>query len=408
LSQEFHDRGSDGYDRAGFGMRDILFLCPQPRDREAVRAAGLDEGFAVSFVGDDLDRMEPFDPAGLLAACASMPADGVVGTKDQSALLASVLAERRRLPGPKPGALLACQHKPTSRAIQRRVAPASTPRVALIRNGVPFDPPFFAKPVVGRLSQGAVRVDDTAALAGLDAPEGYAERYEVVAALAGGPIGRTRGFLAEELLDGLEVTLEGYVHRGRVTTIGVTDSVMYPGTISFERFEYPSRLTDERQAELAALAERLVGAHGLDDACFNIEFFVPEQGPPRIIELNGRIASQFAPLVQRLHGRSTYDVLLELACGEDPGWRTSTPDGVGVSYVVRVFEDAHVEAVPEPEGGLELLVSPGRRLSEQGLNDAGSYRLAILTGFGETREEAVAWCRDRAGRLSFRLAPVRA
>jgi biotin carboxylase len=183
---------------------------------------------------------------------------------------------------------------------------------------------------------------------------------------------------------------------------------MYPGTISFERFEYPSRLTDARQAELAELAERLVGAHGLDDVCFNIEFFVPEQGPPGIIELNGRIASQFAPLVQRLHGRSTYDVLLELACGDDPGWRTSPPDGVGVSYVVRVFEDAQVEAVPEPEDGLELLVSPGRRLSEQGLNDAESYRLAILTGFGETREEAVAWCRDRAGRLSFRLAPVRA
>lgn len=387
-------------------MRDILFLCPQERDRKAVRAARLDDRFAVSFVGDDLDRMEPFDPAGVLARAESVPADGVVGTKDQSALLAAVLAERRGLPGPRAAALLACQHKPTSREIQRRVAPASTPRTALVGNGAPLEPPFFVKPVVGRLSQGALRVDDPSALAGLAGPDGYAEHYEEVAALAGSPRGRARGFMAEELLHGLEVTLEGYVHRGRVTTIGVTDSIMYPGTISFERFEYPSRLSAERQAELAVLAERLVLSHGLDDACFNLEFFVPDDGPPGIIELNGRIASQFAPLVQRLHGRSTYGILFELACGDDPAWRGGDPDGVGVSYVVRVFEDALVKAVPEPEEGLEVLVVPGLALSAQGLNDAKSYRLAILTGFGETRDEAVARCRERAGRLSFRLAPA--
>ena len=52
--------------------------------------------------------------------------------------------------------------------------------------------------------------------------------------------------------------------------------------------------------------------------------------------------------------------------------------------------------------------SSGRasRLSEQGANDAQSYRLAIFTGFGETREEAVARVRERAAALSFRLAPA--
>jgi hypothetical protein len=40
------------------------------------------------------------------------------------------------------------------------------------------------------------------------------------------------------------------------------------------------------------------------------------------------------------------------------------------------------------------------------VNDAQSYRLAILYGFGETREEAVVRCRERANALSFGLAPV--
>jgi hypothetical protein len=147
-------------------------------------------------------------------------------------------------------------------------------------------------------------------------------------------------------------------------------------------------------------------ALGFDWGFFNIEFFVPDDGLAQIIEVNGRIASQFAPLVQGLHGRSTYDALFELACGEDPRWRTGLPDGFAVSYIVRVFEDGFVEAVPDPEEGVELLVRPGLNLSEQGLNDAQSYRLAILYGFGETREEAVQRCRERAASLNFRLAPV--
>jgi hypothetical protein len=189
-------------------------------------------------------------------------------------------------------------------------------------------------------------------------------------------------------------------------TIGVTDSVKYPGTFSFERFEYPSRLSEERQAELSDIASRILPALGFEGGFFNVEFFVPEDGAAQIIEVNGRIASQFAPLVLALHGRSTYDALFELACGNDPHWDAGLPEGAAVSYVMRVFEDAYVESVPDPEDNLEVLVRPGLSLSAQGTNDAQSYRLAILYESGETREEAVMKARERAAALNFRLAPV--
>jgi hypothetical protein len=73
---------------------------------------------------------------------------------------------------------------------------------------------------------------------------------------------------------------------------------------------------------------------------------------------------------------------------------------------MRVFEDAYVEGVPDPEDNLEVLVRPGLSLSAQGTNDAQSYRLAILYESGETRDEAVAKARERAAALNFRLAPV--
>lgn len=391
-------------------MRDILVLCPQERDLKAVAAAGLEQRYEVRFQGSDLDQLDAFDPEAFLAETAAVPADGVVGTKDSSALLASLLAERRGLPGPTPRALIACQHKPTSRALQRTVAPEATPRFALLDASAPldapFDVPFFVKPVVGRLSQNAFRIDDPRELLSLHELDRYTARYADIAALAGADRADAHGFLAEELLTGAEVTLEGYVHGGRVTTIGVTDSVKYPGTLSFERFEYPSALPAERLAELHDVAARVLPALGFDGGFFNVEFFVPSEGPAQVIEVNARIASQFAPLVEGLHGRSTYDALFALALGEDPAWEAGRPHGVGVSYCLRVFEDAFVEAVPDVSPDVELLVRPGLHLSDQGVNDAQSYRLAILYGFGETREEAVVRCRERAAALEFRLAPV--
>ena len=62
--------------------------------------------------------------------------------------------------------------------------------------------------------------------------------------------------------------------------------------------------------------------------------------------------------------------------------------------------------MPAPADGVEILVEPGRRLSEQGTNDAESYRLAIFHEWGETREEALERCRARAASLGFDLVPA--
>jgi hypothetical protein len=376
-------------------------VCPQQRDLTATEDV---EGFQVHIVGEDLDAVESFDPRALLAEAEQVPAHGVVGTKDRSALLASLVARGRGLPGPTPDALLACQHKPTSRALQAAAVPEATPRFAFLDGTPPsFPPPYFVKPVVGRLSQDTRRIDDPHGLEELDGWDAYREGYAAIAALAGFPRGEVAGYLAEELRRGGEVTLEGYVHGGEVTVVGVTDSVMYPGTNSFERFEYPSRLPGSRLDQLAGITRRVLPALGFDGGFFNVEFVVPDQGPVTLIEVNGRIASQFAPLVRAVHGRSTYEALFTLACGDDPAWAPGAAEGAAISYVVRRFEDAYVEAVPEPADGLEVLVRPGLRLSEQGTNDAQSYRLAILYEAGETREEALARCRERAAGLSFRL-----
>ena len=387
-------------------MKHILVVCPQERDVRAILAAGLDRRYRVHYAGADLDAVDDFDPQAFVEDCDRIPADGVVGTKDRSALLAALIAERRGLPGPKPRALTACQFKPTARALERATVPSATPRFALLDGRPPFGPPFFVKPVVGRLSQGARRIDDAGEIDRLAERDAYMDGYARIAELAGLHPDAVRGFLAEELLEGDEVTLEGYVYRGEVTTIGITDSVNYAGTNSFERFEYPTALSAERQAELRDIADRVLPALGFDGGFFNMELFIPSGGPARIIEVNARIASQFWPLVRAVDRRSTYEAMFRLACGEDPAWAPGQPHGVGLSYIVRVFEDAHVESVPMPDDDLELLVRPGKLLSEQGTNDPKSYRLCIFPEWGPTRAEALRRARERAARLEFRLSPV--
>lgn len=379
-------------------------MCPQQRDYREIAAAGLAARYRVHVVGEDLDATGSVEPQELLERCDPIPAAGVLGTKDRSALLAALVAQRKGLPGPSPPAVVRCQLKPLARALGRAAVPDATPGFTLLGVGPPPAPPFFVKPVVGRLSQHARRIDALAQLAALEVDEAYVEGYARLAALAGVDPRAVWGYLAEELLAGDEVTVEGYVHAGAVTVIGATDSVKYPGTNSFERFEYPSAQPPARLAELRETAARLVTFLGLDEAFFNVEFFVPAEGPARVTEVNARIASQFAPLVAAVDGRSTYDALFALACGEDPRWRPAAGRGVALSYCLRVFEDAWVRSVPQ-DADLELLVQPGLRLSEQGVNDEQSYRLCIFTVWGATRAEAVARARARAAALPFELEP---
>src|SRR3990172_12758353 len=166
-------------------MQDILVVCPQERDLQAIRAAGLDLRYRVHCAGTDLDAVDLFDPQAFIEGCDAIPADGVVGTKDRSVLLAALIAERRGLPGPRPRALTACQFKPISRALQRATVPDATPRFALLDGRPPFGPPFFVKPVVGRLSQNARRIDDPADIVGLREIDTYTSGYARIAAIAG-------------------------------------------------------------------------------------------------------------------------------------------------------------------------------------------------------------------------------
>ena len=329
--------------------------------------------------------------------------DGVFGSNDSTAGLAATVADRLGLPGPGYEAFMRCHDKLAARIVQQRTVPEATPNFAPLdgsSRSAPLPYPFFVKPVMGHLSQHARRVDNDADL-----------RNALDSARAGG-FGR---LIAEELLEGVLVTFEGFMYRGRMTTVGVTDAVMHTNGISFRRFEYPTRLSQTAVRRMERVARRLMPALGFDGSLFNIEFFVDAADRPQIVEVNGRISSQFGPLVRAVHGVSSYELALELSTGGRPRLPRALPGVVAASFLIRTYEDAVVRSVPDPASVLErfpgstveLLVRPGQRLSEND-DDLVSHRLAVVALAGNDREQLVADFAHARALLAFELEPLAA
>ena len=402
-------------------MPSILVVQPTARDE-----AGLaDESIRARFqlVSGDAPAAEA-DPAAfleqLVGLARSGAIDGVFGSRDRSMHLAVRVADRLGLPGPTAEAFMRCHDKLASRRRQRQLVPEATPTFAALDpdgaldgGSPPFDYPFFLKPITGHLSQLAFRIGNPSQLAsaldrvreGMDAVTRFDRALEP---------GGYRLLLAEELVHGKQFTFEGFMKDGVLRTVGVTDSIMHPNGISFERFEYPSVLPASVQARMAHIAERLMRGIEFDESLFNMEFFLTPDDRLVIIEVNGRMASQFGPLVNAVHGVSSYEIQLELVAGGTPELPPARDDIVAASFVLRSYaSDAIVETVPDPaavterfpHAQVELLVRPGQRLSDND-DDIASHRLALVALAAPTREALLDRYEEAKRLLPFELRPV--
>jgi hypothetical protein len=204
--------------------------------------------------------------------------------------------------------------------------------------------------------------------------------------------------------------------------MGVVDSVMFPGTLAFSRFDYPSALPQSVQARMAEIAATLMEGLGFDNGLFNIEMMY-DAAADRIfiIEINPRMASQFADLYEKVDGTSSYTVLLDIAQGRAPRF---TPRqgryGFAASFVLRSFEDYIVAALPAeadidqlarlyPDIRVELHATLGRKLSDE-FQDGRSYRYGIVNLGGRDRThvlEQFEACRNSLGIVLLPVAPAR-
>ncbi|TAH39537.1 MAG: ATP-grasp domain-containing protein [Planctomycetota bacterium] len=394
-------------------------------------------GWRFEAIGRHRDELAGgFDPLAFVRASAARwrgAASGVLGTDDYLAcVLGPALARELGLPGPAPETVLLCQHKYYCRLEQRRLVPRATPRfevaapVQLDPEQPPLPYPFFLKPVRGTFSLLARRVDGPGDMLALfHNPPGPLDRglallepfHQLLRHYGDGRfLLDGRRFLLEELLSGCQVTVEGFVHRGRATVMGVVDSVLHPATGSFLRFEYPSRLPQAVQDRMGAIAATLMEGIGFDAGLFNVEMFHDAgRDDISIIEVNPRMSYQFADLHEKVDGTGSYSVAVALAAGKEPRWRARNgPFRTAASFVLRTDRDAVVRRVPDeedlerlrrrfPEARVRTFHRPGERLSAA-MQDGCSFRYGLVHLGGDGEADLKARCAEALAMLPFELA----
>jgi len=407
----------------GTMKRRILVLFPDEWDRAAAHDRRYRERFEFLFEGFDLfsfpdnARLFTFDSLKFVERLArryrATGIDAVVTSDEQfGPFLASMVAERLGVPHTPLGAILRIQHKFYAREAFQRIAPEANTRYGLIRRGfdkpgdVPLAFPFYVKPAKAAFSVLARRVDsfeelhrhtrfgwfEAAIIERLVQP--FADVLRAHSDLSEDPF----SMVCEGIIPGRQVTANGYVRNGRVRMLGTVDSVMYPGTDHFKRFQYPSSLPAEQLARVDALAVRLLEGLGFDHGIFNVEMRIdPHTGAPRIIEINPRAAGQFYDLFERVDGYSLFDALLDLHSGVEPVIRhREGRDQHAASFVLRDLageglarwpSSAEIAGLQERNPDVHVMIYPKRGADlKREMKWLGSYRYGVFNLGGKTLE----------------------
>jgi hypothetical protein len=348
--------------------------------------------------------------------------DAVFSSNEQfGALAAALVARELGLPGLAPEVLLATQHKYEARLRLARFAPDLCPAFRLIRYDIgareaeQLRDPLFVKPVKATFSVLARRCDTPRQLMAhlrfrpfeklvierLIEPHNQALRRFPQFAID------SRHLVVEEVLEGRQINVDGYVHDGAVQLLGICDEHMYPGTISFLRFAFPGRTDAALAARVREASERVVRGYGIDHGFFNLEFFVDESsGALKLIEVNPRLASQLAQCYDWVLGIDTYELGFAMALGRPLPSPHTAPFGAAASFVWRSFDASSCPRLPSaedrawlarefPQARLEVYPKRGGAL-QRDLKWLGSHRWAVLNMPGrdeaELRERYVRVC----------------
>lgn len=416
----------------------ILVLFPDEWDRAAARKPRYRERYEFFYEGFDLfsfpdnARLFTFNALAfverLVRRYAGKRLDAVVTSDEQfGPFIAALVCERLGLPHTPLETILTIQHKFYARTAFERVAPEANAKFGLIRRGfdhprdVPMAFPFYVKPAKAAFSVLARRVDsfeqlhrhtrfgwfEAAIIDKLVQP--FADVMRAHSAFTEDPF----SMVCEEIARGPQVTANGYARGGKVTMLGTVDSVMYPGTDQFQRFQYPSSLPAEQLSRVDALAVKLLEGMGFGHGMFNVEMRIdPATGQPRIIEINPRAAGQFYDLFERVDGYSLFEALVDLESGREPVVRhRAGRERHSASFVLRDLTGeglsrwpsaSEIEALQARRPDMHVMIYPKRGADlRREMKWLGSYRYGVFNVGGATLEEMFGRFHRICGEITF-------
>ena len=343
---------------------------------------------------------------------------GIVGYWDfPVSSMVPILCAEFDLPAARLEAVVKCEHKYWSRVEQQKVIDEH-PRFGIVDidgdSEVPagMDFPMWMKPVKSASSDLAFQVRDerefTEAVEAIrEGIDRIGKPFDVVLEHLELPkeiedVGG-RACLAEEEVTGRQVTVEGYMFEGKVHVYGIVDSVTYPESTTFLRFQYPSSVPASVAERLEEISREVITQVGLDGSTFNVEYFWdPASDALCLLEINPRHSQSHALLFENVDGVPNHQAMVQLGLGVEP--TLAHGEGaydVAAKWFLRRFSDGLVRRSPTAEEveqverdipgvTVNIVAQQGERLSDLASQDSYSYELADIFVGGCSEDDLVA------------------
>jgi biotin carboxylase len=318
----------------------------------------------------------------IVALAARRRLRAIVGTDDETAILAARAAHALDLPHNPPEAVLAARDK---HAMRTRLAEAGLAGPAFRLLSVHADAataarrapyPCVLKPLGLAGSRGVIRADDPA--------EFVAAFRRIARILRARDVRRkidvdARHVLVEEYMPGDEVAVEGLLDRGRLRVLAVFDKPdplvgpFFAETI----YVTPSRHAPAVRRAIARETQRGCGALGLRDGPVHAELRI-EGRDARIVEIAARTIGGLCSRILRFGaGMSLEEIVLRHALGLDAqGARERAAAGVMMLAVPRagiLRAVRGIEAARSVPGVVDVVVTIARGASVEPLPEGDRY-----------------------------------
>jgi argininosuccinate lyase len=268
---------------------------------------------------DEVVVAETNDPLALLTAASAIaarrPIDGVLTTCDYYLAATAEVAQHLGLPASPPEAMRTANRKDL---VRRALSAADLPNArfavarawdeTLVAAGQ-LGYPLVAKPVDLNAGSGVRLVHDDAGL-----KDAVAEIQSAATNTRGQALQQL--VLLEEVLSGVEVSVETVTRSGTTTVLAVTDKSV-AGAPAFVETGHmvPAALPAADTAAAAEMATAALAAVGLTHGLSHVEVMLTAEGP-RVVEINPRQGGgHIFELVELVTGSHPLDLLIELALG---------------------------------------------------------------------------------------------
>lgn len=368
------------------------------------------KGRTATFHFTDLER----GVQEITAYAARYPLGAVLGTDEETTVLAAMAARALGLLHNPPAAVVASVDKHRFRS-SLAAAGVPGPGFALLAHDEDVAEaarriryPCVLKPLALSASRGVIRANDAGEFVAA-----HDRISRLLASLAAEVPARVRDHvLVEDYVPGREVALEGLLENGRLGVLALFDKPDALAGPYFEETIYltPSRLAAALQQRIAAAVAEAVGALGLAEGPIHAEIRIDRDAAPIVIELAARTIGGLCARTLRFGaGIRLEELIVRHALGMSQAALARESGSAGVMMVpipragvlrgVRGIDEAR--AVPAIED-VSIAIPVGQEVVP--LPEGGRY-LGFIFSRAEEPAAVEAALREAHGRLDFAIEP---